>query len=171
MHRSGKPGTPRGMATVRGWKRRHPREMCAGGSQERWGGKGGTGAACVQKTCVRGAPWETGSLWCRCTGRPLSSRCGRFHTREARKGRGGTPLRVLVPLDHDSVGLVYPLDSVSLNDLQTRLNSVVKVRTELAATHAKPITHSLGLANYALEANRLSWSPTTRNSLLRALKL
>ena len=52
-----------------------------------------------------------------------------------------------------------------------RFITVVKVQPNLATTHAKLITHSLGLANHALEAQRPSESPNTPNSLLRALKL
>ena len=52
-----------------------------------------------------------------------------------------------------------------------RFITVVKVKPNLATTHAKLITHSLGLVNHALRAHQPSGSTNTPNSLLRALKL
>ena len=52
-----------------------------------------------------------------------------------------------------------------------RFITVVKVKPNLATTHAKLITHSLGLVNHALGGHRPSGSTNTPNSLLRALKL
>ena len=74
------------------------------------------------------------------------------------------------PRDQHSLRVAEPLDRVSLNDLQMRFIAVVKV-PKLVTTHAKLITHSFGLVNHALGANRPSGSPNTPNSLLRALNL
>ena len=52
-----------------------------------------------------------------------------------------------------------------------RFITVVKLKSNLATAHAKLITHSLGLVNRAFGAHRPSESPTTPNSLSRALKL
>ena len=49
--------------------------------------------------------------------------------------------------------------------------TVVNVQPKLATTHAKLITHSLGLVNHALGAHRPIESPNTPNSLLRELQL
>ena len=73
--------------------------------------------------------------------------------------------------DQDGLGVVDPLDRVSLADLHMRFITVVKVKPNLATTHAKLITHSLGLVNHALGAHPPSGSTSTPNSLLCALKL
>ena len=52
--------------------------------------------------------------------------------------------------DQDSLGVADPLDRVSLTALQMRFITVVKVKPNLATTHAKLITHLLGLVNHAL---------------------
>ena len=51
-----------------------------------------------------------------------------------------------------------------------RFITVVKLKPNLATTHANLITHSLGLVNHVLGAHRPSGSTNTLNSLLRALK-
>ena len=53
------------------------------------------------------------------------------------------------PWNHHSLGLADLLDRVSSNDAQMRSITVVKVKPNLATTHAKPITHSLGLVSHA----------------------
>ena len=60
------------------------------------------------------------------------------------------------------------LDRVSLNDLQMRLITAVKVQSN-GQLHTS--IHSLGLVNHAFGARRMSGSLNTRNSRLRALKL
>lgn len=75
------------------------------------------------------------------------------------------------PWDQDSLGVAGPLDNVSLQDLQQRFITVVRVKPELATPHAKLITHSFGLVNHALGVHRPNGSENTPNSLLRAIKL
>ena len=75
------------------------------------------------------------------------------------------------PWDQDSLGVADPLDRVSCTDLQMRFITVVKVKPNLATTHARLITQSLGLVNHALGAHRPSGSPNTPNYLFRELKL
>lgn len=67
--------------------------------------------------------------------------------------------------------MAVPLDRASLNDLQVRFITFVNVQPKPATSHAKLITHSLGLGNHALGAHRPSGIPNTPNSPLRALKL
>lgn len=73
------------------------------------------------------------------------------------------------PRDQDDLGVADPLGRMSLNDLQMRFITVVKVHPKLATTYGKLITRSLGFVNHALGAHRPSGSPTTPSSLLRIL--
>ena len=75
------------------------------------------------------------------------------------------------PWDQERLGLVDPLDRVSLNDLEIPFITAVGVQPKLATAHAKCITHSLCLVNHALGAHRPSGSPNTPNPLFLALKL
>ena len=98
------------------------------------------------------------------------SRCSRCPDGEARRGRRGAPPRAILPLGPRYFGGGRFL-RVSLTDIQMRFITVTKVKPNLATTHAKLITHSLGLVNHALGAHRPSGSTNTPNPLLRALKL
>ena len=69
------------------------------------------------------------------------------------------------------MGIAGPLDDVSLEQLQQRFNTVVKVQPGLATAHTKLVTHVLGLLNHALGAHRPNRQSETPSSLLRAIKL
>ena len=68
------------------------------------------------------------------------------------------------------MGVADPSDRVSFIDLQMRFITVIKVKPNLATTHAELITHSLGLVNHGLGAHRPRGSPNAPNSFIRALK-
>ena len=78
---------------------------------------------------------------------------------------------VCYPWDQNSLGIAGPLDDVSLEQLQQRFITVVKVQPGLATAHAKLLTHMLGLLNHALGAHRPNRQSETPSSRLRAIKL
>ena len=69
------------------------------------------------------------------------------------------------------LGIAAPPDDFSLEDLEQRFITVVKVQPRLAAAHAKLFSQVLGLLNHALVDNQQNRSPETQNSLLRAINL
>ena len=70
-----------------------------------------------------------------------------------------------------SLGIAGPLDDVSLEQLQQRFITVVRVQPGLPTTHAKLLAHVLGLLNHVLGAHRANRHSETPISLLRAIKL
>ena len=78
---------------------------------------------------------------------------------------------VCYPWDQNSLGIAGPLDDVSLEQLQQRFITVVRVQPGLPTTHAKLLAHVLGLLNHVLGAHRANRHSETPISLLRAIKL
>ena len=75
------------------------------------------------------------------------------------------------PWDHNSLGVAGPIDYVSLEQLQQRFITVVKMQPGLATAYATGLTHVLGLLNHALGAHRPNRQSKTPSSLLWAIKL
>ena len=86
-------------------------------------------------------------------------------------GEEGRGYGLCYPVDQNTLGIAGPLDDVLLEDLQQRFATVVKVQPRLATTHAKLVTHVLGLPNHALGEHRQSTQSEPPQSLLRSTKL
>lgn len=69
------------------------------------------------------------------------------------------------------MGVPGPLDDVRLDDLQQRFITAINAQPRLATTHAKLLTHALGLLNHALREHRQNRLSETPNSLPRSIKL
>lgn len=78
---------------------------------------------------------------------------------------------MLYDWDQSSPGMGGAIDSVSMEDLEMRFDTVKKVKSYLAGTHARLHTHALNLMNNVLGEQRLRPGTNTPNSLLRAIKL
>ena len=70
------------------------------------------------------------------------------------EGEEGRLLGLCYPWDQDTLGIAGPNDDVSLEDLEQRFITAVKVQPRLAIAHAKLFTYVLGLLNHALGEHR-----------------
>ena len=87
------------------------------------------------------------------------------------EGEEGRLHGLCYPWDQDTLGIAGPIDDVSLEDIEQRVITVVKVQLRLANAHAKLFTHVLDLFNHALGEHRQDRQSETPTSLLRAITL
>ena len=87
------------------------------------------------------------------------------------EGEEGRLHGLCYPWNQDTLGTAGPIDDVSLENLEQRYITVIKVQPMLVTAHAKLFTYVLGLLNHALGEHRQDRQSETPNSLLRAIKL